>query len=351
MTNWQDAFAQQTRACRELGSVLTARASDALTRIIAADNGPVGQRVKSWPGDPAPNADSIPLRLCGALHALVLTDRSPALAQAYARGGNTQLDDEIRYEIQANSQHFLDWLELAPQTNEVGRSGPLIAAAWFLGAQLPGVTFDLYELGASAGLNLNFRHYSLATKDGFQPTLAGDAVSDVRLVPIWHGAPPDPAPFAVGDLRGVDINPLDPAQDGFRLMAYTWADQRDRLGRLRAALAIAGAYPPTMDRGDAGDWLARRLAEPAPHGRLVYHTVAAQYFPQASRERIEEALQQAGKAADPDHPLAHFSMEADGGEGAALHLRLWTGGAAREWQLGRADFHGRWIEWQPQEAS
>lgn len=351
MTNWQDAFAQQTRACRELGSVLTAQASDALTRIVAADNGPVGQRVKSWPGDPAPSADSIPLRLCGALHALVLADRAPALAQAYAKGGNGQMDNEIRQAIQSNTQHFLEWLELSPQTNEVGRSGPLIATAWFLGAQQPGIAFDLLELGASAGLNLNFCHYSLATKQGFQPTLAGDAMSDVRLVPVWHGDPPLPAPFAVADRRGVDLNPLDPARDGFRLTAYTWADQRDRLGRLRAALAIAGAYPPSMDQGDAGEWLEARLAESPRHGRLVYHTVAAQYFPESTRNRIERTLQDAGDRATPEHPLAHFSMEADGGEGAALLLRLWTGGGARAWRLGRADFHGRWIEWRPEEAA
>ena len=33
MSSWQDAFAQQTRACRTLGSVLTARVCDALARI------------------------------------------------------------------------------------------------------------------------------------------------------------------------------------------------------------------------------------------------------------------------------------------------------------------------------
>ena len=63
----------------------------------------------------------------------------------------------------------------------------------------------------------------------------------------------------------------------------------------------------------------------------------------------ERALQEAGRNASPEQPLAHFSMEGDGGDGAALRLRLWTGGAAREWALGRADFHGRWIDWTPRE--
>ncbi len=351
MTSWQEAFALLTRACREMGSSLTARVCDALARIIAADIGPVGRRVKSWPGDPAPGADSVPLRLCGALHALVLSDRAPALGAAYAMAGGPHLDQEIKSVFQSNAPHFLEWLEYAPQTNEVARSGPLIALAWFLGSKLPAVRFDLLELGGSTGLNLNFRHYSLANADGFQPSLAGGEVSQVRLTPLWQGTPPAPAPLSISAARGVDLNPLDPGRDGFRLMAYTWADQRDRLGRLRAALAIAGAHPPAMDRGDAGEWLAERLAEPAKQGRLVYHTVADQYVPAPTRARVEAALQDAGSRAGPDRPLAHFSMEGDGGMGAALRLRLWAGGAPRAWRLGRADFHGRWIEWQAEEES
>ena len=70
-----------------------------------------------------------------------------------------------------------------------------------------------------------------------------------------------------------------------------------------------------------------------------------------SWQAISAALQEAGRHAGPNRPLAHFSMEGDGGEGTALRLRLWSGGPPRTWHLGRADFHGRWIEWQAQEES
>ncbi|CAM3015419.1 hypothetical protein SAMN04488021_10878 [Paracoccus aminovorans] len=346
---WQEALAQQARACRALGSGLTARVCEALTRVIAADQGPVGRRVKAWPGDPRPAADSLPLRLCGALHALVLSEAAPELARAYATGGAADLDREVCQAVQMHGSHILDWIEHAPQTNEVGRSAVLIAGAWFVAGLLPGVRFDLLELGASAGLNLNFPRYSLADEDGFQPTLAGDPGSDLRLRPIWRGSPPPPAALPVGAARGVDLHPLDPARDGFRLMAYVWADQQDRLARLRAALAIAAAHPPQVDRADAADWLEARLAEPAPHGRLVYHTVAAQYFPSATRARIETALNRAGAQVDAARPLAHLAMENDGGDGAGLRLRLWDGTRPRAWDLGRADFHARWIDWRPRE--
>lgn len=167
---------------------------------------------------------------------------------------------------------------------------------------------------------------------------------EVLLRPDWRGDMPEGG-FTVAEAEGIDLRPLDPAADGLRLMAYCWADQEARLARLRAALHVARSHPPQVAAGDAAGWLQDRLARPAP-GRLtlVYHTVAAQYFPIPTRAACEAALQ--GADAGPDAPVAHFAMESDGGEGAALTLRLWDG-SARGWQLGRADFHGRWIRWNP----
>lgn len=55
-------------------------------------------------------------------------------------------------------------------------------------------------------------------------------------------------------------------------------------------------------------------------------------------------IETAGTTATADTPLAWFGMENDGGtHGAALTLRLWPGDL--RFELGRADFHGRWVEW------
>ena len=66
----------------------------------------------------------------------------------------------------------------------------------------------------------------------------------------------------------------------------------------------------------------------------------------ASRSVIY-AGEAAGAQATPNRPLAWLSMETDGDTtgkvGAALTLRLWPGDITLE--LGRADFHGRWINW------
>ena len=101
-----------------------------------------------------------------------------------------------------------------------------------------------------------------------------------------------------------------------------------------------------VDRGDALDWLPGRLAA-ARRGRLhlVFHTIAWQYLPAEARARGEAILSRAGARATPEAPLARFAMEADGGRGAALRLTLWPGGETLD--MGRADFHGRWVEWRP----
>lgn len=321
------AFAGQARSCLALGSPFTA----ALCRDLPAalDRAPVAlrDRVADWPGDPSSAGDSVPLRLCGALHAIVLAGEDGELARAYA-----DRDLPVAGLARALDRHaatILDWLDRPPQTNEVARSAPLILAARFLATLCP-LPLRLRELGASAGLNLNFDRYDLG----------GMLESQIR------GAIPEGVP-QVADRRGVDLTPLDPRRDARRLQAYCWADQPARLARLHAALAIAADHPAPVDQGDAAAWLAAQLRDPVP-GRLtvVFHTVAAQYFPPETRATCSDTLMRAGAAAGPDAPLAHLAMEADGGDGAGLTLTLWDG-ARRDWDLGRTDFHGRWIDWSP----
>ncbi len=55
-------------------------------------------------------------------------------------------------------------------------------------------------------------------------------------------------------------------------------------------------------------------------------------------------IKAAGAKATAQSPLAWFSMETDGGDrSAVLTLRLWPGDVTLD--LGRADFHGRGIDW------
>jgi len=332
------AFRQQAKACGALGSPLMDRLMTGLAERLQPGD-PVADRVLGWPGDPSSKADSLPLRLAGGLHALILTDRAPALAAAYASGDDPT--DTALAAIRHHPDFLLDWLRSPPQTNEVRRSAPLIAAAHWLTARF-GLPLILSELGASAGLNLLWDHYALRIGD----QSFGPADPALTLTPDWTGPPPPHATPAILDRRGTDLNPLDPVADRLHLLAYLWPDQPDRLARTRTALDLAAQARPQIDRADAADWLETRLANPTPDPtpdalNLVFHTVAWQYFPPATQARALAAME----AASRHTPLARLSMEADGQTpGAALTLTLSPTGETIP--LGRADFHGRWVDWQ-----
>ena len=77
-----DALKQQAQSCASLGSPFMERLLNGL-----AANWPHGSQIDTFfatfDGDPSSYGASLPLRLAGGLHALVLTGRDPALAACY----------------------------------------------------------------------------------------------------------------------------------------------------------------------------------------------------------------------------------------------------------------------------
>ena len=120
------SFARQIGWCDSLGSPFTA----GLLRLLAADlaaGGPTAALVDHWPGDPV--ADALPLRLAGALHALVLSGAAPELAATYpprAGAGPERLGPVLPGVLAAHHAFIGGFLASPPQTNEVGRSGVLL---------------------------------------------------------------------------------------------------------------------------------------------------------------------------------------------------------------------------------
>jgi hypothetical protein len=335
VTDVRQTFRQQAEGCAAMGSPLMARLMSGLAERLQPGT-PVADRILAASEAEVSRAYALPLRLAGGLHALVLTGQDPDLARAYA----DPAADIARAALDALARHptfLLDWLASPPQTNEVRRSAPLIAAAHWLSHRF-GLPLTLSELGASAGLNLLWDHYALDINGHSY----GPEDPSLTLTPDWTGSLPPNAPARILDRRGTDLNPLDPVTDRLRLLAYLWPDQPERLTRTRAALELAARLRPQVDRADAADWLETRLATATSQAlHLVYHTVAWQYFPPATQARALAAMEHAGRSA----PVARLSMEADSqSPGAALTLTLWPSG--KTMSLGRADFHGRWVNWQ-----
>lgn len=343
MTDLSQIFREQGDACLMLGSPFMNRLcgmfADNLDRSTE-----VGRVCLDWSGDPRPSADSVPLRLCGGLHALVLSGSDDDLAATYpAYGGDGPEWALVKNVLQRHKAFLLEWLKSPPQTNEVGRSGVLWPGFMAI-SSLVKRPLSLLEVGASAGLNLNL--------DRFGYTLAGRAAgrksSTVHLSPEWRGDAPIFHEVEVVDRAACDIRPIDVRrdEDALRLRAYLWPDQHERMARLDAAISILRDSPINIAREDAVAWLEKRLAEPSRGVCMViYSTIAWQYLSEEARGRGATLIASHGAMADEETPLAWLRLEPDGETpGAGIRLDLWPGD--RTFHLGRADFHGRWVDWQ-----
>ena len=335
----REAFREQARWCERLSSPFTAQLCNALAGVLD-EKSAIGTRVLGWQGNPM--ADALALRLCGGLHALVRRGEAPELAAIYppAAVGDGEMARILLRTLVERAEALDPWLDSAPQTNEVGRSGPLMSGLLVLADRFH-LPLRLFELGASAGLNLQLDRYGY----DLGGLAAGAEDSPVRLKPKWKGAPPPEAKVEIAARGGVDLNPVDPVADRERLLAYVWPDQAQRLAQLQAALDLAAADPPRVDRADAADWLEAQLGTAPEPGvcRVVMHTVAFQYFPAEVQARIKARLIAAGAEASQAAPLAWLRMEklaAD--EHFSLRLRTWPGdGQLLAW----SHPHGTWMEW------
>jgi hypothetical protein len=339
-----DVFARQARYCDEHGSVFTARLLRGLIRAIR-EEAPILQTVATWQGDPM--NDALPLRVAGALHALVLDGDAPELARHYP-GGDREGDEPglqlAAVDALTSHAHVLsDYLASPPQTNEVGRSAVLLGGFMAIAAQT-GLPLRLFELGASAGLNMNWDRYRYCLDN----EVMGDASSSLTLTPIWQGElPPAVLPEVVAR-AACDRSPIDlsSAAQRRRLRAYVWADQSSRLQQLNAALDVAARHPVHVEQADAPEWTEHMLAAPLPEGvaTVIYHTIFWTYLPAEAQARIESAIRKAGQAATVSAPLAWLRLElSDFHSHPRLLLSLWPG--PQNLHLADAQAHGNAIFW------
>ena len=150
-------FRIQAEGCKQLDSPLTAGLVERFSEDYIA-GGPVHALLKDWSGSPV--ADAVALRLAGALHGAALTKRAPALAIAYAAANEGHLDMTTLWshaqDFLAHEQEWVrDYLQFAPQTNEARRSILLLTGFLYLADQFD-MDIHMLELGASAGLNMNW---------------------------------------------------------------------------------------------------------------------------------------------------------------------------------------------------
>lgn len=336
----RDAFRLQAQYCRQTGSALTGHVLDALAETLDGKTR-TGARILDWPGDPM--VDALKLRITGGLNALARSGEDAELSALYA-AGDGDWNGVLTRVVRERDEWLFPWLDSPPQTNEVARSGVLWPGMMAIARRF-GPKLEILELGASGGLNLNMDRFAY----DLGGTMTGNPGAAVRIAPEWIGPPPQPAPVEIVARAGVDLHPLDmtDAAVAARMLAYIWPDQKERVARAEAAIEIARAFSPPVEAGDGAEWIEVQLAEPQPKGvtRVVYHSIALQYFPSEGRARVRAAIEAAGAKATRERPLAWLSMEFTGQVIAAeLNLRCWPG-KGQAVTLARSHPHGARIEW------
>ncbi|MFI5733783.1 DUF2332 domain-containing protein [Kribbella sp. NPDC051587] len=332
---------RQAVRCEDLGSPMYA---DILRRLV--DNyevGGVAADVLAGYEDPPPGA-VIGLRLLGAVHGLVLAGEVPELAVFYPSVGG-EWDPVLGWEafeqvLQSRSAEVRALLTQPPQTNEVRRAAALYGGLLQLMQEVP-LPVRLFEIGASAGLNLRADHFHyLADGESY-----GATDSPVVIEDAWSGRRLEPVTLRIAERVGSDIAPVNPlsAEGARTLTSYVWPDMSERLVRLRGALEVARQVPADVRREDAVSFV-RGLELSPGHVTVLWHSIMWQYLTEADRAAVDAQLAELGERADASAPLARLRFEPTTASGDFLiELETWPGGVRRV--LGRIGDHGQGLVW------
>ena len=288
-----------------------------------------------------PGSAAVALRFLAGVRRLVLEERLPDLARAYAAGDGPAAWPLFRAALVQHQEELRESVARPCQTNEVGRSAALLGGFLEL-AQAWRLPLRLLEVGASAGLNLRWDRYRYEAG----ASAWGDPASPVCLDRLFVAPPPfQPRQVRVTERSGCDLRPIDPATEegALTLASFVWPSNPRRLELLRGALQVARGVPVEVERADAATWLERKLARPVKGSvTVVFHSVFVQYLPRAARERIERTLLRAGRAAGIDAPLAWLRLE-PGSTTFEVRLTSWPGGGQR--LVATCGSHGQAVRW------
>jgi hypothetical protein len=339
------ALLQQAESCRSLGSTMYST----LFTDLAADYADGGRTYALLAGRSLrPIHDAVPLRLAGAIHRVVLQGKDDRLARHYPSVGGRPEEDFTADFIGYMRDHLEDvehGLATQVQTNEVGRSAVhLVLSHWLttLGIE----QFSLLEIGASAGLNLNFDKFYGC----YGQLRMGEATSSLRFMGDWFTNAPDVPRVGATAIhkRGCDISPIDVARpdDEARLLSFVWPDQRVRLERLRTAIEIAKASRPVVDAMSADAWIEQQLSHPNDHATMIFHSIVWQYLGTETQNKVKRAIYKAGESASPTAPIVWARME-PAGPVADIQVDVFDGTSSepRHFRLAEIGYHGQNMNW------
>jgi hypothetical protein len=252
-----------------------------------------------------------PTVILAALHDLALAGRAPALAAAYAAAdADTAARAVIDTLLRMTDSVVAIVAHRRVRAGETGRGAVLYPAVAEAARRVGASAVGLVDVGCSAGLNLNVDRVGITYSNGQS---LGDPASPVQLSCSLVGdrsIPTRAMPEVVARV-GVDPDPVDvtDADEARWLRACVWPDQRERMARLEAEMALAATVPPLLLPGDAVEVLPEALARvPADALPVVTTTWALSRFSLESRLRFLHRLDDAAT----HRPVAWVSVEGVG---------------------------------------
>jgi hypothetical protein len=343
-----------------------ARSSPLYQHLAAgvADRAPVARLLAE-----APVAQRLPMLLFAAVHELVLRGADHELAQWYpsVMGGRARAVPDAA-DSSAAIEAFVDVCRVyhddivttmrtrATQTNESGR-----VAATYPALSLIDGPLALIELGASAGLNLQLDRFRIQLH---HPDASGGAViggdphsSVIVSSSCARGSLPPAGPLRIVSRLGIDLDPLDVADPvAVRwLQACVWADETERMARLRAAVAVCRVDPAPMLRGDMLELVTPAVDGVAENGShpVVVHTWVAAYLSTREQLRLTATIDAIGAKRDLDWVFMELRRSVPGlptiDTGDERHNVLmrvaYRGGSRSVELLALCHPHGTWLTW------
>jgi hypothetical protein len=334
-----DAFEHFARTARDSSPLY-----EHLARRVATDTELLALAADVRPRHLQPNL------LFAAVHYLLLKGVESELARSYeSLGGTPPFAADVFRQFRSFCLAHADAIRNVTaarrvQTNEVRRCAALVPGFSSAADALDADRAAFVEIGASAGLNLQWDRYrctydhdlawGASTADlVFTCELRGDGHPSLDRLPD------------IAQRYGIDIAPLDVryADDLLWLKALTWPEHADRRDLLERAADIARRDPPKLIAGDAADIfpsVADGIAPDMPI--IVYHSFTMNQLDTHQRELLEDAFCRIGAL----RPLARVGLEwPAGADYPSLSLTNYSAVQIKRWLLAECEPHCAWIRW------
>ena len=338
LANWFTRFGD--KECREVSPLYHFFAHE-----IATDAELLRLAGHSRRGQPVPNL------FLAAIHLLVLEQKNSRLAAYYpsvSPGVRTLPPfDEFKKFALDHSRRVIDILRSRTvQTNALNRTAYLMPVFSAL-SELYG-PLNLVDIGASAGLMLNFAHYEYRYGSDLH---FGDSPVKVYANPVGGQPPSFRCPRQPNRKTGIDQSPLDVGnpQDVAWLKALIWPDQQARFVRLEEAIRLTQQNPVNLERGRSVEDFRRILqAQEKDLPLVVYHTHVLYQFDEEQRRMFWRMLDELGRLRNLYYLAAEAARILPGGEvykGVLVQLTSYLDGKKERRQVALTDGHAHWIRW------